>query len=94
MFSAIGMMESTSPLQLFNPPCPAKKHCRYEQGAGEGLLVTRILLYLRRYKIVWFEKVLITRTTPHDKQPTCLANAAFSHRGLSSSSVLSRPLIT
>ena len=27
-----------------------QKHCRYEQGAGEGLLLTRILLYLPTYK--------------------------------------------
>jgi len=27
-----------------------QNNCRYEQGAGEGLLVTRILLHLPRYK--------------------------------------------
>jgi hypothetical protein len=27
-----------------------QNHSHYEQGAGEGLLVTRILLYLPRYK--------------------------------------------
>ena len=48
-----------------------QNHGHYEQGAGEGLSVTRILLYLPRYKIVWFEKVLTARASPHHKQPTC-----------------------
>jgi len=35
-----------------------QKHCRYEQGAGEGLLATRILLYPDSYKIGQIEPVL------------------------------------
>ncbi len=34
----------------------------YEQGAGEGLLVTRILLYLPRYKKSFHQEVSLYTT--------------------------------
>ena len=41
-----------------------------EPGAGEGLLVTRILLYLPTYKMALFEKVLTAKapSRPHHHQ--------------------------
>ena len=70
MFPDTGLMESTLPSHYFKP-LKGKNIATANKGRGEGLLATRLLLYLPTYKIVRFEEALTARASPHHKQPTC-----------------------